>query len=92
LRPEMYATIHIGVGQTSPVLVVPSEAVQELQGERVVFIDRGQGRFEKRVVEPGRTVGDLTEIVRGLEVGQRVVARGSFLIKSEFLKGTIEEE
>lgn len=92
LRPEMYATIHIGVGRTPPVLVVPSEAIQELRGERVVFVDRGAGRFEKRLVETGRTVGGLTEIVRGLEIGQRVVTRGSFLIKSELLKGTIEEE
>jgi cobalt-zinc-cadmium efflux system membrane fusion protein len=92
LRPEMYAAIRIDAGRTQPVLAVPRNAVQEVKGERVVFLAVGEGAFEKRVVQTGREQSEWIEITSGIEAGQRVVARGSFFIKSAFLKGAMEEE
>ncbi len=92
LRPEMYATVQINTGQKQPVLAVPRDAVHEMQGERVVFMALGRGKFEKRVVQIGREQDNWIEIINGLEAGQRIVTRGGFLIKSEFLKGMMKEE
>lgn len=92
LRPEMYAAIHIALGETPPVLVVPESALQLFEGEQVVFVALDAGRFEKRPVTIGQTVADSVEVTSGLAEGERVVADGSFLIKSEFLRSHIEEE
>ena len=89
LRPEMYATIDVGLGQTPSLLAVAAGAVQEIEGESVVFIDHNDGRFEKRVVRIGRSQDGMTEITTGLREGERIVTDGAFLIKTEFLKGTI---
>ena len=67
-------------------------AVQEVNGERVVFLALGEGKFEKLVVQTGREQDGLLEILSGLQPGQRIVTRGAFFIKSEFLKGSMAEE
>lgn len=96
LRPEMYATINIASEKGQDVLATPSDAVMEMQGERVVFVAVGDGLFEKRPVQTGRRQdgphGLMIEITGGLKPGDTVVTRGGFFIKSEFLKSTLSEE
>ncbi len=92
LRPEMYATISIASERGQDVLAVPAEAVNEMQGERVVFVALGDGLFEKKPVQTGREQNRMIEITNGLQAGQRIVTRGGFFIKSEFLKSTLSEE
>ncbi|HEX2487768.1 MAG TPA: efflux RND transporter periplasmic adaptor subunit, partial [Blastocatellia bacterium] len=70
----------------------PIETVIEMQGEQVVFVAPGEGLFEKRPVQTGRRQNGLIEITGGLRPGERVVTRGAFFIKSEFLKSTLSEE
>lgn len=92
LRPEMYVVVNIDTGQSAPLLVVPREAVNEVKGERVVFVATGKDTFEKKPVQTGREQGEWVEVVSGLSEGQRVVTRGGFFIKSAFLKGSMAEE
>lgn len=92
LRPEMYATIIIASEKREEVMAAPSEAVIEMQGEQVVFVALGDGLFEKRPVQTGRQQNGMIEITGGLQPGARVVTRGGFFIKSEFLKSTLSEE
>lgn len=96
LRPEMYATITITLGMTAPQLVIPREAVQEVGGESIVFVEVAPGRFEKRRVRLGLSAtlpeGEFVEVTSGLRDGERIVARGSFWLKSELLKAVIQEE
>ena len=92
LRPEMYVTINIASEKGQEVLAAPSEAIIEMQGERVVFIALGDGLFEKRQVQTGRQQNGMIEISGGMKQGDRVVTRGAFFIKSEFLKSTLSEE
>ena len=95
LRPEMYATILITLGSTSPQLVIPREAVQEIGGQSIVFVELAPGRFEKRPVRLGLSAtlseGEFVEVTSGLREGERIVARGSFWLKSELLKTVIQE-
>jgi len=57
----------------------------------VVIVADGDGRFRPVDVEVGRDSGDLTEILKGLQAGQRVVVSGQFLIDSEAsLKTTLD--
>ena len=63
-----------------------------MQGERVVFVALGEGLFEKRPVQTGRQQNAMIEVTGGLRPGERVVTRGGFFVKSEFLKSTLSEE
>ena len=82
LRPGMYGTGHLG-GQAQPALVVPSEAVIRTGKRAVVMLAGDGGRFQPVEVQVGREAGDRTEILAGLNEGQRIVASGQFLIDSE---------
>ena len=92
MRPEMYATMEIKGSATASVLAVPREAIQDINGEKVVFLALGDNSFAKKVVELGREQGDKIEITSGLQSGQRVVTKGGFFIKTEFLKGTLADK
>ena len=82
LRPGMFATVHL-TGAAHPVLFLPSEAVIRT-GKRTLVMMAGEGgRFQPVEVQIGRQAGDRTEILAGLDEGQKVVASGQFLIDSE---------
>jgi membrane fusion protein, heavy metal efflux system len=92
LRPEMYATIDLKGSTTASALAVPRAAVQDINGEKVVFVVLEDNAFEKRIVELGREQGELVEITKGLDVGTRIVTKGGFFLKTELLKASLEEE
>ncbi len=92
LRAEMYATMEIRGAATPSTLAVPREAVQDINGEKVVFVAQADNSFEKKVVEIGREQGERIEILNGLQSGQRVVTKGGFFLKTELLKGSLQEE
>ena len=91
LKPEMFATVELTlVADAPPVLAVPEEAVQELDGKKLVFVAENETEFEARAVELGRASGGLVEVVSGLKEGERYAAKGAFTLKSELKKGEIE--
>jgi RND family efflux transporter MFP subunit len=92
LKPEMYASINLHLGETTTARMIDEQALQEIDGQTVVFVARGNNLFEKTAVTVGRKDGAKIEIVSGLERGQKVIAQGSFLLKSEFLKSRFAEE
>ena len=92
LKPEMYATAEIEMGQSEPALFLPQEAVQEVEGKPTVFVRTGGDRFEPRAVEVARALEGAVEIARGLKAGEEVVTRGSYVLKSQMLKATLAEE
>ena len=63
-----------------------------VSGLPAVFVATAPGRYELRPVEIGREAHGMVEIRHGLREGERVVARGAFVLKSELLKGSIEGE
>ncbi len=66
-------------------VVVTSEAVQTLEGEDVVFVQQGE-HYIARPVAVGASDGVHTQILQGLEQGERYVARNSYLIKADIKK------
>lgn len=82
LRPGMFAIVHLD-GAAGPALFVPSEAVIRT-GKRTLVMTGGEGgRFQPVEVRTGREDAGRTEILAGLDEGQKVVASGQFLIDSE---------
>jgi Cu(I)/Ag(I) efflux system membrane fusion protein len=82
LKPGMYGDVMIRVKGQS-VLAVPREAVLDSGTRTLAFVDRGEGRFEPRDIKTGRTFDDYTEVIEGLQAGDKIVTSGTFLIDSE---------
>ncbi|HBK92301.1 MAG TPA: efflux RND transporter periplasmic adaptor subunit [Parvularcula sp.] len=82
LRPGAYADVSFEIGSQSR-LAVPSEAILRDQRGAHVILATGEGRFMAVSVKTGLVSSGLTEIVEGLDAGDRVVVSGQFLIDSE---------
>ena len=91
LKPEMYATANLRESGRHAALFVQEEAVQEINGVDVVFVRRAWNEFEARTVKAGGHVDGKTEILQGLAANEAVVVRGGFLLKSQMLKNTIQD-
>jgi cobalt-zinc-cadmium efflux system membrane fusion protein len=89
LRPGMFATAGISVPGGTPVLAVPREAVQSVEGTDVVWVPGEEsGEFHGRPVVTGQELlGGRIEILSGLVAGDTVVVRGAFTLKSEHEEG-----
>jgi cobalt-zinc-cadmium efflux system membrane fusion protein len=92
LKPEMYAAFTLSSGEPHEVLAVPSGAVQEIGGKPLVFVKTASGSFERRDVALGQEADGWVEVRSGVKEGEPVATTGSFLLKSELLKGTLAEE
>jgi RND family efflux transporter MFP subunit len=82
LRPEMYVNAGLQVN-FAPTLAVPIGSVLPAGGRNYVFVDKGAGRLEPRVVELGRKCGEFYAIRQGLAAGERVADSALFLIDAE---------
>lgn len=82
LRPGGYVDVALNLDEGSG-LTVPSGAVLPTGEHSVVFVDRGGGRLEPRLVEIGGRFGDDYQVTGGLRAGERVVSSANFLIDAE---------
>ncbi len=82
LRPDMFVDVEI-LFQSPAAIAVPTDAILDSGLKKTVFVDRGNGFFEPRVVETGWRQGNQVEVISGLEQGERIVISGNFLIDSE---------
>ena len=92
LKTEMFATLIIHTGGSREAVVAPLEALQNMDGEEVLFVSEGEYSFRARRVRVGRHSGSVVEIVSGLQAGEKVVVAGAFRLKSELLKAQMIEE
>ena len=83
LVPGMFVQMRFANPSARNVLLLPSDAVIHTGQRSVVMLAEGEGRFSPVEVRTGREAGDQTEILQGLQAGQKVVRSGQFLIDSE---------
>lgn len=82
LKPGMFVDVEFPV-DLPPTLVVPADAIVDSGLRKTVFVDRGHGYFEPRLVETGWRIGDDVEVTKGLMPGERIVISGTFFVDSE---------
>ncbi len=82
LMPGLLMRVRLSAAAAKPRLMVPTEAVIESGTRSTVLVAQGDS-LRPVVVTTGREIGDATEILSGLDEGQKVVASGQFLIDSE---------
>mgnify|MGYP001334061933 CR=1 FL=1 len=91
LKPQMFARVLLNAARPRRVLVISTRAIQEMEGQTVVFAKATGDLFQRRPVVTGATTDGLTEIISGADEDDDIATSGAFLIKSELLKPQADE-
>jgi cobalt-zinc-cadmium efflux system membrane fusion protein len=86
LKPEMFASIALGVGVSSPALTVPASAVFTENGHSWVYVSTKAGHFARRSIDVDQDEGTDRRVLNGLQAGDRVVIGGALLLREEEAK------
>ncbi|RJP88572.1 MAG: efflux RND transporter periplasmic adaptor subunit [Desulfobacteraceae bacterium] len=87
LKPGMFVNIRVLFQGTGNVIAVPQISVLEDAGRSFVFVHKEGDYWVRRPVTPGTPFNEFVEIKEGLAIGQTIIADGSFLLKSDVLRG-----
>jgi len=85
LRPGMFAWVELPTERPRQAMVVPTAAVQRHESVAFVFLAEGENRFRRQDIVTDLETETEVEILAGLTVGQEIVDRGVFYLKSELL-------
>jgi Cu(I)/Ag(I) efflux system membrane fusion protein len=88
LKPGMYGLLQFD-GVVSQGLTVPRSALIATGTRNLVFVKRADGRFEPREIVLGAATPDRIQVLRGLALGDTVVASGTFLLDAESNLGSL---
>lgn len=85
LKPGMFVEAFLDLGGAEKALMIPKSALAGDGGKKIVFVKEAEG-FVRHEVRVGREAGDQVQIISGLKEGDRVVSKGSFILKSQAQK------
>jgi cobalt-zinc-cadmium efflux system membrane fusion protein len=80
LRPEMFATFRISVGDQREAPAVPASAAIFRGAEAHVWVALPENRFELRRIEAGLRQDGMIEARAGIAAGERLVTGGALFI------------
>jgi cobalt-zinc-cadmium efflux system membrane fusion protein len=88
LRPGMFCEVAISLanGPAEEILGAPRAAVLTDEGKSFVFKYWKDDFFVRQDVRKGRDFFGMIEILGGLQAGDKIVAEGAFLLKSDVLR------
>ena len=81
LRPGQFGKVQTVVKVVKGALVIPEQAVTELQGTQMVGVVEG-GKVSMRPVKMGERSGAMWQVLEGLKAGEKVVAQGLMKVRS----------
>jgi cobalt-zinc-cadmium efflux system membrane fusion protein len=82
LKKDMYVTAEVHAGNIPNALLVPDAAVlRDTENMPYVYIQTGANQFARRMVTLGETQGGKTQILSGLQAGDKVVGDGSLFLQ-----------
>jgi len=86
LRPGMFCQVRAPFGTAVKAVTVPRTAVFSDEGQSFVFVHWKEDYYLRRPIVTGQVQSKLVEVVKGLKSGERIVAYGAFLMKSDVLR------
>lgn len=81
IKSGMFSKIKITTSIKDDVVKIPSDCISERYGEKFVYVIGDDGKAEKRIVVEGINVGEVSEILSGISVGEKVVIQGQTLLE-----------
>ena len=76
LRPGQFGKVRFVADMKKGAMVIPQEAVTELQGSYQVAVVSDDNKVSIRPVQMGQRIGTMWEVTQGLKPGDRVVVQG----------------
>jgi membrane fusion protein (multidrug efflux system) len=77
LKPGLFVRVRLLVEERKNAVVVPQQAIQEVQGVKSVLVVGNDQKVALRTVTATATVDDLAVIDSGLRPGERVIVEGA---------------
>jgi membrane fusion protein, heavy metal efflux system len=81
LKPAMFGSIRL-LRSSAKGILVPATAVIREGTTAYVYVGDGNGRYKRRSVSPGRTLGDSLELKSGVKPGDTIVTQGALLLRA----------
>jgi RND family efflux transporter MFP subunit len=82
LRPGQFGKVRFVADMKKGALVIPQEAVSELQGSYQVFVVGEDNKASIRPVTMGERLGPMWEVLEGLKPGDKVIVQGIQKVRS----------
>jgi len=76
LRPGQFGNVRFVADMKKGAMVIPQEAVNELQGSYQVAVVGDDNKVSIRPVKMGERIGAMWEVTEGLKPGDRVIVQG----------------
>ncbi len=92
LKPGMFGQARIEQATQQAKSFIPEEALQKYGRESFVFVRLAANRFRKQTVQLGEQVTGGYLVNSGVQPGDQIVGKGSFVLKAELLKSQFAEE
>ena len=90
-RPGMFVNVDIVTGSKDAPVTVSAEALQSINDKPSIFV-RIPGGFIAQPVTMGISDGKRIEIVDGVKAGSQYASKGSFVLKAELDKASLEND
>jgi len=76
LRPGQFGKVRFVADMKKGALVIPQEAVSELQGSYQVFVVGKDNKASVQPVKMGERLGPMWEVLEGLKPGDKIIVQG----------------
>ncbi len=76
LRPGQFGKVRFVADLKKGAMVIPQEAVTELQGSYQVAVVGDDNKISIRPIQMGERIGTMWEVTQGLKAGDKVVVQG----------------
>jgi RND family efflux transporter MFP subunit len=81
LRPGQFGKVRAVVKVAKSALVIPEQAVTELQGNRLVAVVDKDNKIAMRPVKVGERSGGMWQVIDGVKAGERVAVQGLMKVR-----------
>jgi membrane fusion protein (multidrug efflux system) len=81
LRPGQFGKVRATIKVEKGALVIPQEAVTELQGGQMVGVVDGESKVSMRPVKMGERSATMWQVIEGLKPGEKVVVQGIMKVR-----------
>lgn len=90
LLPGSFVDLYIKLRTSNNAITVPNGAIVEEMGTYFAFVQLTPEYFEKRPIKKGASDGFYTEILEGINAGERIVSKGAIFVKLAQAAGALD--
>ncbi len=90
LKPGMFGHVEIEQNGSSQFPFIPTEAVQEIDGKKVVFVKQAKGTYKKTQIQVSNQTTSGYFVSSGLVPGDTIAAKGSYYLKEHLTNDPTE--